>query len=341
MTITFEKSIVQVVNDELRCRQLSRRWLAGALGLSPGYLSERLSGSGGLDTGDVEMIGWALDIEPLQLLVQASERMKRWEEMNRLLADYSRWLGSWASPVTIEDFYKIMAARGRAWDLRTVTTEPLQDWLGTARFSDSTRRMYFSTLRSFFGWMHTTGRRDDDPTLPLRRPRAPSNTPRPLSPDEVSRLRENLTGDVRQWFLLALLAGLRAHEIAKIRGEDVTEEWIYVQGKGGKQAMIPTHHELWELAQAMPRTGFWYPGPHEGHVSRGVVTVRTGEAYRQHEITRGGIHRARHTYATNLLRGGANIRVVQTLMRHSSLATTAAYCAVDEDERRAAIRLLT
>jgi site-specific recombinase XerD len=54
----------------------------------------------------------------------------------------------------------------------------------------------------------------------------------------------------------------------------------------------------------------------------------------------GSIHRARHSYATTLLRAGANVRVVQTLMRHSSLATTAAHCAVDEDERAAAIRLL-
>lgn len=54
----------------------------------------------------------------------------------------------------------------------------------------------------------------------------------------------------------------------------------------------------------------------------------------------GATHRTRHSYGTALLRGGANIRVVQELMRHSSLATTAAYLGVDEDERRRAIALL-
>jgi len=54
----------------------------------------------------------------------------------------------------------------------------------------------------------------------------------------------------------------------------------------------------------------------------------------------GSIHRCRHTYATALLRSGVNIRVVQELMRHSSLASTQRYTAVDEDERRDAINRL-
>lgn len=54
----------------------------------------------------------------------------------------------------------------------------------------------------------------------------------------------------------------------------------------------------------------------------------------------GSIHRMRHTFATRLLRAGVNIRVVQTLMRHRSLASTMIYTAVDEDERRDAISRL-
>ena len=54
----------------------------------------------------------------------------------------------------------------------------------------------------------------------------------------------------------------------------------------------------------------------------------------------GSLHRCRHTYATELLRAGANIRVVQTLMRHASLSSTQIYTAVDENERREGIRRL-
>ena len=54
----------------------------------------------------------------------------------------------------------------------------------------------------------------------------------------------------------------------------------------------------------------------------------------------GSIHRVRHVYGTRLLRAGVNIRVVQKLMRHSSLATTATYTAVDESEMRSAIETL-
>jgi len=160
-------------------------------------------------------------------------------------------------------------------------------------------------------------------------------------PREVDALLSTVTGDARTWVLLGLLAGLRAHEIAQLRGEDVTQDSIYVTGKGGQRAAIPTHPDLWQLAQAYPRHGWWFPSPrYPGrHILHSSVSIRISGIFRELGIS-GGVHRCRHTYGTRLLRGGANIRVVQTLMRHQDLATTAIYCAVDEDERRAAVSLL-
>jgi site-specific recombinase XerD len=140
---------------------------------------------------------------------------------------------------------------------------------------------------------------------------------------------------VGAWLTLALYAGLRAHEIAKIRGEDVTEDTIYVRGKGGVDAQIPTHPVVWALALDRPRTGWWFPSSAStlGHVRSTSVSTETTKLFTANGIE-GSIHRCRHTYATQLLRAGANIRVVQELMRHKSLSSTQIYTAVDEEELR-------
>lgn len=125
-----------------------------------------------------------------------------------------------------------------------------------------------------------------------------------------------------------------------MRGEDVTERSIYVRGKGDKAASVPTHPILWDLAQDYPRRGYWFPPRRAGstklHVDSTTVTSTVTHHFAALGIE-GSCHRGRHTYATRLLRSGANLRVVQTLMRHESLTTTARYCAVDEDERMAAV----
>lgn len=253
---------------------------------------------------------------------------------------FADWLRSWgAADTTISNRITTIQAGARAWgDPLVVDGDTLAGWLGNPDYSAWTRVAYYGHLRSFFGWLLDTGKRDDDPTSKLRRPKTPVNRPRPLTADEVDRALEAAKGRQRTWLLLALLAGLRAHEIAKLRGEDITRESIYVMGKGGQAALIPTHPALWELAKAHPRTGWWFPSPTAsgGYVSPKSISTLTTRLFIELGID-GSIHRCRHTYATRLLRGGATIRVVQDLMRHSNLATTAAYLAVDDDERRAAI----
>lgn len=260
-----------------------------------------------------------------------------------LLADYETWMRSWgAAENTIHARLKFARERLGAWvEPSVVTSAQVQGFLANPEFSPWTRMTYHSHLRSWFQWLTESGRTESDPMDKVRRPRAPKQRPKPLTQAEVDVVLECARGNRRVWLLLALYAGLRAHEIAKIRGEDVTAELIYVRGKGGKDAFIPTHPLVWEAAEGYPRDGYWFPSRSDTRrpISPDSVTVIVSKFFDTLGID-GSIHRARHYYATSLLRRGANIRVVQTLMRHESLATTAAYCAVDEDERRAAIALL-
>lgn len=266
-----------------------------------------------------------------------------------LVDRYERWMRSVdRSPNTIKARLRMANLVVKEFpDLNAIDTTELSDWFGTlgertddlARWSRAT---YYSGIRAFFKWLELSRLIDADPTAsPLfERPKPRKGVPKPLSAAETSRLLETARGNTLAWVLMALLAGLRAAEIAAFRGENITEERIILIGKGSKEASIPTHPDLWALAERYPRRGWWFPSPaHDGHVAGGSVTIMIGRLFRSLDMD-GSIHRCRHTFATNLLRRGANLRQVQELMRHESPATTAVYTAVDEDELRARINLL-
>lgn len=231
----------------------------------------------------------------------------------------------------------LATSRIKAWGSPDLwTAEQIMTFLGRAELSRWTRSTYHAHFRDFCGWLVAAGHLDESPMETVRQPARPKSRPRPLSEAEAARVMAESSGRVHDWILLGLLAGLRAGEIAKIRGEDVNPDGIYVEGKGGTITTLPCHPDLWDMAQRYPRYGYWFPGGMDGHLRTNRVSNEVGTLFRSLGIV-GSVHRCRHTYGTRLLRSGVNIRVVQKLMRHANLDTTAAYTAVDEDELRAAI----
>lgn len=260
---------------------------------------------------------------------------------DQIEADYAAWMRSWgASPQTIRARRVVAAGRLREWGLDGFTPENARAWLGRDGLSRWTRATYHAHLSDFCAWLAACELIADNPMEDMRKPGRPHSLPRPLTEADVDRVLEAAKGRTRDWIMLALYAGLRAHEVAKIRGEDVTPDSIYVEGKGGVRASLPTHPELWSMALRYPQRGWWFPSVQTGgHISAATVSNYVGELFRSLGIS-GSIHRCRHVYGTRLLRAGVNVRQVQKLMRHASLDTTAVYTAVDEDELRAAINLL-
>jgi integrase len=210
-------------------------------------------------------------------------------------------------------------------------------WLGREALAPWSRATYYGHLKSYFIFAVENDILTVDPMARMRRPHVPQGKPRPLTPAEVdlalTASRGNRNANVGAWLTLALYAGLRCHEIAKLKGQDITQDTIYVVGKGGTAAEIPTHPLIWALALDRPRTGWWFPSTQSslGHVRQVWVSTSVTRLFTENGID-GSIHRCRHTYATELLRSGTNIRVVQTLMRHASLNSTMIYTAVSEDE---------
>jgi integrase len=244
------------------------------------------------------------------------------------------------SLTTIEAREGFARARMNDWGTFEQDAAVIMQWLSA--YFGHTRRTYHDHLQAFYGWLVETDRLATNPMDQIPRPPTPKPRPRPLSRDDAARSLLAASGDLRAFILLGRFAGLRAHEIAKMAGEDIDDCSLYVFGKGGVGMVLPTHPALWELAQSYPRHGFWFPSDRSasGHVTPHHVTMKVSRHFAALGIE-GASHRNRHLYGTNLLRGGANIRVVQELMRHADISTTIRYLGVDQEEKVAAIQSLT
>ncbi len=206
-----------------------------------------------------------------------------------------------------------------------------------------------SALRQFYGFLLDEGLRTDDPSPALPRPRTRRPLPRLLSHAEVEamlrRAEEEAAADrpeaLRLLALLELLygSGLRATELVSLPLNAVPRDapFLTVTGKGGQQRMVPVstraRHALsrW-LAVRPPGGKLLFPSRSgAGHITR----IRLYQLLRD-LAGRAGIdpqkvspHVLRHAFATHLLEGGADLRVLQTLLGHADIATTQIYTHVD------------
>ncbi len=234
-------------------------------------------------------------------------------------------------------------------DPLTANREQLTRWLSEltngrtgVEASKSSKATYRAQLRAFYVWLMDTGRREDDPSARLPKPRVSPGQPRPLTPAQVEAIlgacSDPRSRMIRAYVLLACYAGLRVHEIAKVRGEDVQGDDLRVLGKGGHHASLPMHPAIQTLAAAMPAVGWWFPTDSaSGHVHRCSVSSAIKRA-----MVRAGVpgtpHAARHHYGTQVLRAsGGNLRTAQRALRHANVATTAIYTDITDDALRRAI----
>ena len=220
-------------------------------------------------------------------------------------------------------------------------------YLGTRQLARASIARKAAALRCYFSWQVRQGHLDTDPARSLRAPSGGGRLPRVLSSGEVTSLLDVPTGtpvDRRDVAVLELLyaAGLRVSELCGLdRGDiDLRGRTVTVLGKGSKQRRVPIHNAAVDALAA------WFDegrddmdGPSEAaFVNRrggrlGPRDVRRILDRRSASPTHP--HALRHTYATHLLDGGADLRVVQELLGHASLATTQVYTHVSKERLRA------
>ncbi|MFJ6679716.1 site-specific tyrosine recombinase XerD [Microbacterium sp. NPDC091382] len=218
-----------------------------------------------------------------------------------------------------------------------------------------------SAIRSFHRFLAREGIVTDDPTTKLRPPKAPMRLPKALPVDDVLRLldaagpapEDAAPGDLiglRDRALLELLyaTGARVSEIVDLDVDDLSHgEVLRVRGKGSKERIVPVgsyarasvdayltraRPELSRRGRATPRAFLGARGAPLSRQSAWLVIQQAAE--RAGVTAHVSPHTFRHSFATHLLQGGADVRVVQELLGHASVATTQIYTHVTVDALR-------
>jgi integrase/recombinase XerD len=216
-----------------------------------------------------------------------------------------------------------------------------------ADLSQATVARRSASLRRFFGFLIDDGLRKDDPSPALPRPRLERPLPRILESPEVERMfvaaEERAASDqptaVRNLALLELLygSGLRATELVSLPRGAVRpgQPFLMVRGKGSKERLVPISSRaegaVARWLELVPGDTLWLFPSGKSHLSRvrlfQIVRAMAADAGIAPE--RVSPHVLRHAFATHLLSGGADLRVLQSLLGHADIATTQIYTHVD------------
>jgi integrase/recombinase XerD len=239
------------------------------------------------------------------------------------------------------------------------STEEIEAGLATMRAdgrAPSTIARRLAAVRAYLRHLTLVGVRDDNPAAGIAGPRRPRTVPRTLSPAEAERLVDAASGTtpraMRDRALVELLygAGLRVSEAVGLvkAAVDLEGRIVRVVGKGGKERLVPLGRPAAEALRRYLALG----RPHLDHRhrpdlflnARGGALTRSGAFLILRKLAdRAGLepgrvhpHLLRHSFATHLLEGGADLRSVQEMLGHSDLATTERYTHVSDRHRREA-----
>ena len=256
---------------------------------------------------------------------------------------------------------------GRGSSLAAADREMVESYLvalDAEGLSRATRARRLSSLKQFYRFARDDGLRADNPVLRIEGPGRSQRLPGTLTENEVTRLLDAARSHgsdaamrARNACLFELLyaAGLRVSELvslpdAALRG---APEMLMVRGKGGKDRLVPlsdpartaaavwlAHRDRAEARarqQGHPASRFLFPaGTAEGHLGRVTFHALVKQVALKAGLdpTRVSPHVLRHAFATHLLAGGADLRVIQTLLGHADLGTTEIYTHVLDDRLR-------
>lgn len=240
--------------------------------------------------------------------------------------------------------------------------------LGEMLAPRSTAR-HLSSLRGFFQWRTQEGYSPRNPADDIEGPKMPRHLPTVLTVEEVEKLIGSVVGDDpvslrdRAMLEVAYSCGLRVSELMGLRRRDVQldSELLRVTGKGDKQRIVPIGGRAMDAMKAYLYHGrdlicgitkdgkkIGLPEASKDRVflnQRGKPLTRFGFwRILQIYLQRCGVethvtpHTFRHTFATHLLEGGADLRVVQELLGHASISTTEIYTHLDRDYLRETLR---
>lgn len=273
-----------------------------------------------------------------------------------------------ASPHTVRN-YRIDLMDFLRWCQRSdlgpfaLSHRQLRRYLGqldAAGYSRATINRRLSALRGFYGWLNTLGELDQDPTYALQGPKAPSKLPKTITPSDMLAIlsvhgptdiegneRSQSASDKRDQALLEFLyaCGARVSEASGLLLEnvDLEQHQVKVFGKGAKERIIPIHQLAVRAMETYVRESrpqllgsgtseLFFLSDRGGRFSEQAIR----KMFKQTLIQAGADpslspHAMRHSFATDVLSGGADLRSVQEMLGHASLSTTQIYTHVSPE----------
>ncbi len=239
-------------------------------------------------------------------------------------------------------------------DVKLEDLELFAAWLHDKGVGAKSQARILSGVRSFYHFLLVDGYLDIDPTELLESPHLPKHIPEYLSTEEVDRLEEaiDLTSPEghrnRAIVEVFFSCGLRVSELVNLKLSDLflDDRFLRVVGKGNKERLVPISE------RAVNELGFWFddrrqmnikPGEEDyvflnrrgHHLTRTMILImikRLGEAAGIRKTI--SPHTLRHSFATALLRGGADLRIIQVLLGHADIGTTEIYIHMDDESLR-------
>lgn len=206
------------------------------------------------------------------------------------------------------------------------------------------RATELSHLRQFYKWAQRHGRRLDEPTALIPRPKLPRRLPRPIHEDDLSMALELAPDRERSWLLLAGWAGLRCCEIAGLRAEHFGGGVLLIEeSKGGDVETVPL--STWLRAQLatcnLPRSGWLYL-TRDGTNRRmpAHLLSQHGNAYLRSVGVDATMHQLRHRFGTVAHEVTGDLRKTQELLRHRTPVSTQLYTHVNPKHLAAVVEEL-
>lgn len=266
------------------------------------------------------------------------------------------------------DFHAWLGRQGAMfWSATRDQVESYLIFCEAQGLSKATRARRLSAVRQLYRFAHEEGWREDNPAMRIKGPGASNRLPTSLSLQDVERLLDsarakgrNEAERLRNCALMELLyaSGVRVSElvelpVAAVRGDP---PMILVRGKGDKERMVPVspparaaiaawllHRDASEEAarkNAKAASRYLFPGPGAaGHLTRQHFYLLIKDIAASAGVDPALVtpHTLRHAFATHLLAGGADLRVIQTLLGHADLATTEIYTHVLDEHLKALV----
>ena len=232
--------------------------------------------------------------------------------------------------------------------------------LDQAQYSRSTINRKLSAIRALFSWLNIEGRIEGNPTAALQGPKKPATLPKTMGTDELLRLfsvhserdangdrRERSREDVRDQAILEFLyaCGARVSEASSLQlsNVDLRNRQVKVFGKGSKERIIPIHElalqEMRRYAEDVrpifssgKESDRFFLTSKGGELSPDAIRKMFKKTLAAAGLDRGySPHVLRHTFASDMLTGGADLRSVQEMLGHASLSTTQIYTHVSPE----------